>query len=211
MSGPVRVHTFAFAPNPRKLELFMKEKGIELETVVVNLAKGEQYSPAFLAKNANGGVPVLELDDGSFLAESSAIIEYLEELYPEPSLLGASPPERARTREAERRVDYGLMAPITRFFFNSSPFFAHLDQSAEVAAKARAALPGALERTAGRIGAGPWVLGERLSVADFALFAALEHGLRGGITREEWPAAIGEWFDRMAARDSVGGEIRAPT
>ena len=114
----MRVHTFGFAPNPRKLELFLAEKGIDLETVLVDLTRGEQRGAAFLEKNPNGGVPVLELDDGSFLTESSAIIEYLEELHPEPPLLGATPLERARAREAERRVDYGLMAPITRFFFN---------------------------------------------------------------------------------------------
>ena len=205
----MRVHTFGFAPNPRKLELFLAEKGIDLETVLVDLTRGEQRGAAFLEKNPNGGVPVLELDDGSFLTESSAIIEYLEELHPEPPLLGATPLERARAREAERRVDYGLMAPITRFFFNSSPFFAHLDQSEEVAARARAAVPGALERTEAWIGAGPWILGERLSIADCALFAALEHGLRGGIGRDEWPAGIAAWFERMAARPSVGGEVRA--
>ena len=78
----MKLYDFPFAPNPRKLRVYLAEKGIEIPRVTVNLTKGEQVAPEFTAKNPMGGLPVLELDDGTCLRESLAIIEYLEELHP---------------------------------------------------------------------------------------------------------------------------------
>ena len=98
----VKLYTFRRALSPRRVALYLAEKKLSLPTVEVDVAAGDNRAPAFLAKNPLGRVPVLELDDGRTLTESDAIIEYLEELHPEPPLLGRDAWQRAKTREAER-------------------------------------------------------------------------------------------------------------
>ena len=93
------------APSPRRVRIFLAEKGIELDTVEVNLAEGEQHSDEFATINPDRVVPVLELDDGSYLSEVVAICQYLEELHPEPALLGSTPEERARVSMWNAKVE----------------------------------------------------------------------------------------------------------
>ena len=111
----MKLYYFPIAPNPTKVRTYLVEKNIELELELVNLGRGEQKSSGFLEKNPMGNLPVLELDDGSHLSESLAIIEYLEELHPEPPLIGETPAERARVRSLERLIDTGVLGPIAAF------------------------------------------------------------------------------------------------
>ena len=94
----MKLYVFPVAPNPTKVRSYVAEKGIEIEQVMVNLREGAQRRPEFLAKNPLGGLPVLELDDGTHLTESLAIIEFLEEQHPHPPMIGTTPLERARVR-----------------------------------------------------------------------------------------------------------------
>ncbi len=105
----MRIYDFRFAPNPHKLRIYLAEKGISIPLERVDLRKGENLKPEFLAKNPLGALPVLELDDGSCLTESLAIIEYLEELHPDPPMIGIEPLERARVRELERFADTSVL------------------------------------------------------------------------------------------------------
>ena len=98
------------APNPRRVRIFAAEKGIDLPTVGVDLMKGDNKTPEFLAKNPMGLVPILELDDGSCLAESFAICQYLEELQPTPPLLGTGMPAKARVTMWDRRMEFEIMS-----------------------------------------------------------------------------------------------------
>lgn len=116
----MKLHWFQVAPNPTKVRLYVAEKNhagaaIELESVVVKLPKGEQRSPEFLSKNPFGGLPVLELDDGSTIVESLPIIDFFEELHPQPSLWGADARSRARARELERIADVRLLSAVGRY------------------------------------------------------------------------------------------------
>ncbi len=89
---------------PRRVTVYMAEKGIDCEIVTIDMRGGEGLTPRFLAMNPTGRVPVLELDDGSFLPESGAIVEYLEELYPDPPIIGTTPEARAHMRATERMM-----------------------------------------------------------------------------------------------------------
>jgi glutathione S-transferase len=91
-------------PSARRVTVYLAEKGIEIERVKLDLQAKEQKAPEFLAKNSIGRVPVLELDDGTYLPESSAIVEYLEEKFPQPTMLGETREERAHARATERIV-----------------------------------------------------------------------------------------------------------
>ncbi|MAE95000.1 MAG: glutathione transferase [Deltaproteobacteria bacterium] len=169
----MRIHDFPFAPNPRKLRTYLAEKGLEIPFVVVNLPGGEHKTPEFLARNPMGNLPVLELDDGSHLSESLAIIEYLEELHPDPPMIGSTPLERARTRRLERLAELGVMARAARYVHSTkSPL--GLPPIPEMAAAMLEELPGVLAVLDAEIVDRPFVAGDRPTIADCTLFAAFE-------------------------------------
>src|SRR5260370_38807132 len=99
--------------NTRRERIFLAEKGVKLPTVEVDMMKGEKKSPDYLSKNPMGTMPVLELDDGTLLAESVAICRYIEELHPEPPLFGATPIERALIEMWNRRQEFTFLEPMT--------------------------------------------------------------------------------------------------
>ena len=96
------------APNPRKVRIYLAEKSLDIPIKELDLYAGEQKTAEFLKKNPFAGVPILELDDGTVLAETLPIMEYLEELYPTPSLIGSDPAKRAFIRGWERRCDLAV-------------------------------------------------------------------------------------------------------
>ncbi len=165
----MRIYDFPFAPNPHKLRIYLAEKGLSIPLVRVDLRKGDNQKPEFLAKNPVGGLPVLELDDGSCLTESLAIIEYLEELHPHPPMIGTEPLERARVRELERFVELNVLNRIAQIFLNSSPIFVHRKQVPQAAEQARAERhcpPRSVSLTTGSEGTPSWpVNGRPLPIA----------------------------------------------
>jgi len=102
----------ALSPAPRCLRMFLAEKHLVLPSCQVDVFAGENRQAAYLACNPAGQVPALLLDDGSCIAEAVAIMEYLEELHPEPALVGRTPEQRARTRQWQRRVELNITEPI---------------------------------------------------------------------------------------------------
>jgi glutathione S-transferase len=114
------------APNPRRVRIFLAEKGLSIPFVHVPLRQGAHKEPGFLSKNSLGQVPVLELDDGSTLSESVAICRYLEELHPQPALFGATPWQRAQVEMWMRRIEFGLMSRIGAVWVHTHKFTAHL-------------------------------------------------------------------------------------
>ena len=101
------------APSPRRARIFIAEKGLDIETVEVDLGKAEQLTDAFKRINPRCTVPVLELDDGTFLTENAGIAAYLEALAPEPPLLGATPAERGLVASWNARIELEGLEPIS--------------------------------------------------------------------------------------------------
>jgi glutathione S-transferase len=177
----MKLYFFPIAPNPTKVRLYLAEKAeggcaIPLEEVVVNLIAGEQKSDAHFARNPFGKLPVLELEDGSFIRESLSIIQYLEDLYPEPPLIGADPRERARVRDLERVAEQGVLASVARIVHaTDSPL--GLASNPAVADFFRELLPPNLAfLEAALVEGGPFIAGERPTIADCTLAAALQFG-----------------------------------
>src|ERR1700758_652281 len=119
----MKLYEFSLAPNPRRVRMFIAEKGISIPTEQVDLQTGQNRTPQFLAKNSSGGLPVLELDDGTCLAESVAICRYLEALHPEPRLMGLDARDRALVEMWNRRMELELAAFISRMLQNTHPMF----------------------------------------------------------------------------------------
>lgn len=172
----MKLHTFPPAPNPRKLAVYLGEKGIAIPVVRVDLLAGAQRSPAFLHLNPRGAVPVLELDDGTPIAESLAIIEYLEELHPDPPMIGDTPLARARVREAERMIDIGVLMRVARIVHGRRSPLPGVAANPAVAEQEVARLPTLLAMVDQMIGERPFVMGERPTIADCTLFAGLAFG-----------------------------------
>ena len=200
----MRLYDSNIAPNPKKVRVYLKEKGLEVPIVPVDIVKGENRTPAFLQKNPLGGLPVLELDDGTHLTESLAIIEYLEEQHPQPPMIGTTPLERARVREAERICELGVLGTVATIFQNTSPFFAgRVKQSAEAAENARARLNNALRVLDARLGTQPFVAGARPTIADCTLLAALEFAAFGQVPIDPAFTHVQRWWQTMKTRPSA--------
>ena len=201
----MRLFYFPIAPNPTRVRLYLAEKDaagapVELTQQLVDLRGGEQRTAEHRSRNPLGKLPVLELADGSFLTESLAIIEYLEELHPEPPLIGRSPEARARVRELERIAELAVLAPIARIVHGTrSPL--GLPPAPEVAAHARAALPeGLAVLEAALAGGRPFVAGEAVSIADCTLAAALQFARFGGVPLPNGLPHVERWDRSYRAR-----------
>ena len=114
----MKLYSHATAPNPRRVNVFIIEKNLEIETVNVDMQAGEHKAPEFLAKNLNGQIPVLELDDGSHISESVSICRYLETLHPEPALFGTTPAEIGRIDMHMRRIELMLGRNVSTSWVN---------------------------------------------------------------------------------------------
>jgi glutathione S-transferase len=197
---------FALAPNPKKVRVYLKEKGIEMPIEPVDVMSGQNRTPEFLKTvNPLGGLPVLVLDDGSHLTESLAMIEYLEETHPTPPMLGTTALERARVRELERICELGALSNIATVFQNTSPFFAQrVKQSADAADNARTRLAASLRVIDAAIGTRPFACGARPTIADCTLFAALEFAAFGNVAIDFAALPnLSRWYEAFKQRPSA--------
>jgi len=199
----MKVYDFPYAPNPQKLRVYLAEKGLNIEKVTVNIIRGENRTPEFLSKNPMGSLPVLELDDGTCLTESLAIIEYFEDLYPDPNMIGETPLERARVRELERLAEMSILSRVARYFFHKSPYFASFNQVSEIAEYAIQGLPNALAIMDNSIGQNEFVAGSNPSIADCTLFAAFEHAKRAKLELLESYNNLSRWYNSFITRPSA--------
>ena len=133
MPRQMKLYNYTLAPNPRRVRIFAAEKGINLTLEDVDILAGQSRTPEFLAKNSSGGVPVLELDDGSHLSESVAICRYLEGLHPEPNLLGRDLREQADIERWNRQMELELSRSGARFKIPVQSFRAALSNSRNMA------------------------------------------------------------------------------
>ena len=122
----MKIYDYGIAPNPRRVRIFLHEKGIEAEYEKIDIRKREGRTEAFLEKNPLGGIPVLELDDGTCISESVAICRYFEALHPEPNLFGAAPGEIAEIDMWLRRIEMYLMSPAGPVWIHGNELTAHL-------------------------------------------------------------------------------------
>ena len=203
----MRLHTAARAPNPRRVDMFLAEKGVrDIERVLVDLNASEHKQEGFLARNPLARVPVLELDDGRCLAESRAICSYLESVYPQPNLMGRDAEERAFIEMADRQIEFYLFASIGNCIRHSHPGLAVLEQpqfpdfGASQGLKMRAHARWLDSHLATR----DYVAGERFTIADITAFCAIEFArLIRFRPADEALAHLQAWRDRIAQRPSA--------
>jgi glutathione S-transferase len=195
----------SIGPNPRAVTLFIAEKGLDIPTVEVDLRGGENRREPFLKINPAGQLPALELDDGARVTEITAICEYLEELHPAPALIGATPQERATTRMWARRVDLKVCEPMANGFRYAEglPLFqSRMRCLPEAAPGLKAIARDGLEWLEEQV-QGPWIAGERFTLADILLFSFLEFGAVVGQPLDPSFEKLTAWFGRVKARPTI--------
>jgi glutathione S-transferase len=204
----MKLYVSGYAPNPRRVAMFIAEKGITgIDSVTLDLMTGEHRSEEFRAKNPMARTPALELDDGRVLTESRAICTYLEGLHPQPNLMGEDTEERAFIEMADRRAEMHLLLAIANCARHTHPALAVLEQpqfpdfAAAQAVKLRehaAWLDRMLANQA-------FMAGERFTIADITAFCALEfaRGMLKYKPGSEGLANLQAWRDRMAERPSA--------
>lgn len=205
----MKLYTSSRAPNPRRVEIFLGEKGItDIEKIEIDLTTHAHFGAEHTARNPFARVPVLELPDGRFLSESRAICTWLEGQYPEPNLLGVDATERAFIEEADRRAEYFLLIPVAMAVRHQHPGLAVLEQPQfpDFGRAQAGKLVEYLGRFDALLGRQPWLAGERYTIADITAWCALEFARLLKIRPAELGYAnLAGWRERMAARPALAG------
>lgn len=193
------------APNPRRVRLFLAEKGVSIPLVPIDLNKLEHRTPAFTAINPLRQSPALELDDGTILTESIAICRYIEELHPEPPLFGIDPIDRAIVEMWQRRLEFGLLGAVSAAFRHLHPAMKEME-TPQVPAWGEANKPKVLDFLSlleDELGSRPYVAGERFSVADITGLVALDFLKPARIAVPDECANVRRWHAHLGARPSA--------
>ena len=193
-------------PNPRVVTMYLAETGMKVRRRFVDIMKGENRQPDYLARNPVGHTPALELDDGTVIAESLPICEYLDETNGPTDLIGRDAQIRARTRMMTRFVDQQVVVPMTIGFRGAEGLPMFKDRvacfpPASDSMKEQARY--GLSKLEDLIGDRPFLCGDRFSLADIVLFAFTDFGTQVGQPLPGDDAKLTAWHDRVAARDSA--------
>jgi glutathione S-transferase len=197
----------SIGPNPRIVRMFMAEKAIDIPKQTVDLRGGENRQDAHLQRNPHGQMPTLELDDGGYLSEITAICEYLEEKQPTPALIGATAEERAECRMWTRRVDLNICEPLAngyRFGEGLKFFEKRIPVAAEASPGLKNIAANRLQWLDRQLGDGrEYLCGKRFTLADIHLYCFLDFGAMVGQPLDPANANIAAWFARVGQRPSV--------
>jgi glutathione S-transferase len=191
------------SPNARRVHIFMAEKGIEIERVAVDIRAGENIADEYRAKNPAGRVPTLELDDGTFLAESVAICRYLEGINPTPNLFGETPLEMATIEMWGRRAEINFMAEVAGAFRNITGFFKDRETCvAEWGQVCAEKAPKALEMFDAQLADTEYVAGNRFTIADITLGVAVGFAAQVKVVAMPDLPNLARWQERINSRES---------
>ena len=191
-----------FAPNARRVRIFLAEKGVTIPTTQVDLGKLEHKEPAFTSLNAKQKVPVLVLDDGSVLGESVAICRYLEGIYPDKNLMGHDSRESAFIEMHQRRVEFDLLFTIAAVFRHLHPAMAQME-SPQVAEWGEVNKPRVMNEFVfwnDELGKRPFVAGDRYTIADITLLVCMTFIKPAKLTIPDGLLNLQHWAEMAAAR-----------
>jgi glutathione S-transferase len=200
----MKLYSTSVAPNPRRVTIFLAEKGIDVPTVEIDLAAKENLLPEFLARNPLGRVPVLEFDDGSYLAESIAICRYFEATNPEPALFGSGARAQAEVEMWNRRMEYEILANVTGCFRHTHPYWdGRIEQVADFGDLCRRTLEERMKWLDGEVAGRTYIAGERFTVADITAVAAFDLAKIVKLRIPEALSNLTNWYETVSARPSV--------
>lgn len=192
------------APNPRRVRIFLAEKGIDLPETRVNMMKREHKSPEFRAKNSMGQLPALELDDGTCISETVAICRYFEETHPEPPMFGKTAVEKALIDQWIRRVEFAVMMPVGNFWRHAHPLTAALlTQYKDFGESNKETYRGAQKYVDRELAGREFLVGDSYSIADICLLSTVDFAEWIGLPVEDEFESLKAWRERAKARPSA--------
>lgn len=207
----MKLYDAAWAPSPRRVRIYLAEKGIDVERVPIDLRQNEQLSDGYLAINPRGAVPALELDSGEVITESAAICRYFEAATPEPPLLGTTPVEIARVESWTRRIESDGYVAAAYAFRNTLPALKDrgvsgkwppIPQIPELATRGavmwKAFVEGLEEHLDGRT----WIAGDAYSFADITALVTIDFAAKAGLDIHGC-GRVGRWHETVSARPSA--------
>ena len=198
------LHDLTPGMHPRRVRIFLAEKGLSVERREVDAAGGANATPEFLRMNPLGRLPVLELDDGSAIAESLAICRYLEALHPQPPLMGRTPREAAHVEMWTLRVDHELSRPIADVFVHSGEFYrGRLEQVPQVAQWARGRALQTMAWLDRELAGREHIAGADYTMADIVAQCALVLGKAVALRVPPEMPHLARWFAAVSARPTA--------
>jgi glutathione S-transferase len=209
----MKLYQSASSPNSRRVRIFLAEKRLSIPFVTVDLGKGEQHSEAYRTINPRRVVPTLVLEDGTAIGEVPAICRYIEETNPEPALLGDTPKEKALVAMWERRAELKGFAAVMEAIRNSAPGLKgraiagphDYEQIPELAERSKLRVKNFFAAFDDRLGATPFVAGERFSVADITTLVTVDFAAKAiNFSVPDENRSLKRWYDAISSRSSVG-------
>jgi glutathione S-transferase len=192
------------APNPRRVRIFLAEKGIDLPEIQINLMTREHKSPEHRARNSLGQIPTLELDDGTTISETVAICRYFEETQPEPALFGRTAVEKALVDMWVRRIEFVVMAPVGAYWRHAHPRTAALLTQFKDFGESNKETYAAAVRWLDRELAGKtFIAGEAYTMADICALSTVDFATWIGLPIDAANSNVLAWHDRVSARPSA--------
>jgi len=208
----MKLYDFSLAPNPRRVRMFLSEKGVEVPMVQVNTRELEQFDEAFRAVNPYAQVPALELDDGTIISESVAICRYFEETVPEPALMGRDAKDKAVVEMWNRRVELQGYVAVADAVRNSLPMFkdravagvpSGVPQIPALAERAKQTFGRFLGHIDRQLAENDFIAGEAFTVADITAFVTIDFAKRAELEVPESCPNVLRWQAEIAARPSA--------
>ena len=207
----MKFYDFKAAPSPRRVRIFIAEKGMDIETVQVDLGGGEQFGEAFREINADCVVPALELDDGTCISEVLAICSYLEELHPEPNLMGTNAAERASVLMWNTKIEQQGFMAIADAFRNVAERLKNravtgpesYAQIPELAERGRKRATQFFQRLDGQLANSTFVAGDSYSIADISALVVTDFATRVKISLPDDAENLQRWYESVAGRPSA--------
>jgi glutathione S-transferase len=193
------------APSPRRVRIFLAEKGVAISCVEIDLAKLDHKTPEFSALNPFETIPILELDDGTRIAETIAICRYIEALWPEPNLFGLTALEQATIEMWQRQLEWRLLFPIAQVVRHSHPKMAEMENP-QIPDWAAANRPKALHAMAivdEALRDRPFIAGDRFTVADITGLVALDFAKSARIAIPPELVHLNRWREALKGRPSA--------
>ncbi len=207
----MKLYNYKGAPNPRRVQIFLAEKGIEVPLEQVDITTGETRKPPFLEKNPAGSVPVLELDDGTCISESVAICRYFECLHPDPPLFGTTPVEVATIDMWLRRVELNVMSTVGMVWINDHPLTAAMfEQNKPAAEQGRVRAAMGYKLLDDQLAGNTFIAGEAYTVVDAVALATVDFAVDlVGVLYGDDLVNLKRWHELVSSRPSAGGKLRA--
>jgi len=192
------------APNPRRVRIFLAEKGVDLPETFVDMRKREHKSPEFRAKNSLGQIPTLELDDGTTISETVAICRYFEELHPEPAMFGRTALEKAQVDMWTRRVELQLMVPVGMFWRHAHPYTASLlTQFKDFGESNRETVTGAMRWLDRELDGREFIALDTFTMADICALTTIDFAAWIGLETPAELTNLQAWRKRVSERPSA--------